>query len=106
LAHASLNSLRAAKPNLSPAQYDDLYWRLALAERTAVIWKLHAEAFFGYKVLAAGHSAPGLSARIRRALDGLKAEAEVSAADPRIGSDPPGLGERDSRFCGSRDPSV
>ena len=89
MAHRSLNRLREAKPQLSPENYDDLYWRLALAERVAVIWKLHAEAFFGYKILLAGHTVPGLAGRVRRALAGLKAEADVSAADPRIGSDPP-----------------
>ena len=89
LAHRSLDCLRDAKGQLSPQQYDDLYWRLALAERVAVIWKLHAEAFFGYKVLVAGHAIPGLADRVRRALAGLKEEAAVSAADPRIGSHPP-----------------
>jgi len=89
LAHRSLERLREAKPQLTAAEYDDLYWRLALAERVAVIWKLHAEAFFGYKALAAGHDVPGLAPRVRRALAALREEADVSAADPRIGNDPP-----------------
>ena len=54
-----------------------------------MIWKLHAEAYFGYKALATGHGAPGLRQRVKRALDGLSAEAKVSAQDPRIGNDPP-----------------
>jgi hypothetical protein len=89
LAHGALNSLRATKPNLRPEQYDDLYWRLELAERTAVIWKLHAEAYFGFKALTTGHGAPGLRQRVKRALDGLLAEAKISAQDSRIGNDPP-----------------
>jgi hypothetical protein len=81
-AHGSLLSLEKVRPNLTPDQYSDLYWRLALLERTAVVWKLHAEAFFGYKVLAGKHSVPGLRQRISRALDGLDHEAEVSEGDP------------------------
>jgi hypothetical protein len=89
MAHSALDHLRDAKPNLRPEQYDDLYWRLELLERTAEIWKLHAEAFFGYKILADGHKVPGLTERVKRALAGLKLEADVSAADPSIGNDPP-----------------
>ena len=88
-AHGALQHLRNAKPLITPAQYDDLYWRLALAERTAIIWKLHAEALFGYEMLESGHGVPGLGQRIDRALAALKAEAAVSAADPRIGKAPP-----------------
>ena len=89
LAERALRHLQRAHPSLQPAQYDDLYWRLTLAERTAVIWKLHAEAFFGYKVLAGGHNVPGLKERIHRALEALKLQAQLSAEDPRIGNDPP-----------------
>jgi len=89
LAHGSLQHLRNAKAHITPEQYDDLYWRLALAERVAIIWKLHAEALFGYKALAAGHGAPGFKERVERALAGLQEEAGVSEADPRIGKDPP-----------------
>lgn len=89
LAQESLTHLQAAKPKLTPEQYDDLYWRLALAERTAIVWKLHAEAYFGFKVLAGGHRVPGLVERVKRALEALKEQAEVSAQDPRIGNDPP-----------------
>jgi hypothetical protein len=89
MAHGSLLHLQAAKPNLKPEQYDDLYWRLALAERTAIVWKLHAEAYFGFKALATGHRVPGLVERVKRALEGLKEQADVSAQDPRIGNDPP-----------------
>ncbi len=88
-AHGSLLSLEKVRADLQPEQYSDLYWRLALLERTAVVWKLHAEAFFGYKVLAAKHVVPGLSQRVRRALDALEAQAQVSEADPKIGNAPP-----------------
>ena len=89
LAHRSLQHLENARRNLTAEQYGDLYWRLALLERTALIWKLHAEAFFGYKVIEAKHEVPGSRERVARALAALDLEAEVSAADPRIGSDPP-----------------
>ncbi|MGA2270696.1 MAG: hypothetical protein ABSH44_19660 [Bryobacteraceae bacterium] len=89
MAHRSLQYLQNAKPQLRPEQYDDLYWRLALMERTAIVWKLHAEAFFGYKVLAAGHPVPGLVERVKRALEALKAQAQVSRENPLIGNDPP-----------------
>jgi hypothetical protein len=89
LAHQSLQDLEKVRKSLSPAQYGDLHWRLALLERTAAIWKLHAEAFFGCKVLAAGHQVPGLKERVARALTALDGEAAVSAANPRIGNDPP-----------------
>ncbi|MGP8247794.1 MAG: hypothetical protein ACLQVN_25185 [Bryobacteraceae bacterium] len=89
LAEGALRHLQNAKTNITPEQYNDLYWRLSLAERTAIVWKLHAEALFGFKVLAAGHRVPGLAERVERALTALKAEADLSAADPRIGQAPP-----------------
>lgn len=89
LAHESLIHLELARRNLSSEQYADLHWRLALLERTAVVWRLHAEVFFGYKVLQTYPAIPGLRHRVLRALDGLEAEAVVSAKDARIGNDPP-----------------
>jgi hypothetical protein len=89
LAHGALQHVSNAKGDLAPDRYDDLYWRLRLAERTAIVWKLHAEAFFGYKVLASGHAVPGLADRVTRALTALKQEADISDMDPRIGTDPP-----------------
>jgi hypothetical protein len=88
-AHGSLLHLRNAKTQLASEQYDDLYWRLALEERVAIIWKLHAEALFGYKVLASGHGVPGLRQRVERALTALEEEARISEADRRIAKDPP-----------------
>jgi hypothetical protein len=89
LAHGALQHLCNAKNRITPEQYDDLYWRLSLAERTAVIWKLHAEALFGYKVLASGHRVPGLADRVARAMAALQGEADLSDKDPRIGTAPP-----------------
>ena len=88
-AHGALLHLRKAKPMITPAQYDDLNWRLSLTGRTAIVWKLHAEALFGYKVLASGHRVPGLAERVERALAALKNEADISEMDPRIGDAPP-----------------
>jgi hypothetical protein len=89
LAEESLQAFQNAKPYLTNAQYDDLYWRLFLMHRTAIIWKLHAEAFFGYKVLYEGHQVPGLEARVRRAISSLYREAEVSEKNPKIKDMPP-----------------
>lgn len=89
LAEQALQHLRNAAPHLTREQYDDLNWRLSLAARTARVWKLHAEALFGYWALFAGHGVAGLSERVERALAALREEAAVSELDPRIGSDPP-----------------
>ena len=88
-AHRALQHLENAKPYITAKQYDDLYWRLSLEERSAMIWKLHAEALFGYKILASGHRVPGLAERVQRALAALRQEAAVSLEDPQIGNDPP-----------------
>ena len=53
------------------------------------MWKLQAEALFGYKALAAGHAIPDLSERVKRALAALLNEGATSDHDPRIGNDPP-----------------
>lgn len=89
LAEDALQHLQNAKPFLTEGQFDDLYWRLELLHRTAIIWKLHAEAFFGYKVLAEGHKVPGLYKRVQRAIDALYLQAKVSEKNPMIGDLPP-----------------
>ena len=71
LAEEALQSLQPAKSYLTSEQYDDLYWRIFLLHRTAIIWRLHAEAFFGYKVLHEGYQVPGLKSRVRRAIASL-----------------------------------
>ncbi len=81
--------LQQGKKYLKPDQYDDLYWRLDLLHRTAIVWKLHAEAAFGYQILASGQSVPGLRERVERAIGALEAQASVSAQNPQIGNDPP-----------------
>ena len=89
LAAKSLLHLRNARPHLTPQQYEDLEWRLSLLARVARIWRSHAEAFFGLKVLAAGHKVPGLDRRIARAIEDLRREAKLSELDPLIGNAPP-----------------
>jgi hypothetical protein len=90
LAEESLLHLVQAKPFISAGQYDNLARQINLLHRTAIIWKLHAEAFFGYKVLKEGHQVPGLKQRVLRAIDGLYRQANVSEHDPYIGALPPG----------------
>jgi len=92
LADETLFYLSQARPHLSGEQYDDLFWRLNLLRRVADIWKLHAEAFFGYKILAEGQKIPGLRSRVQRALDGLYHQARASeisglTEDPPAASD-------------------
>jgi len=97
-AESALEHLRKAEPYLTREQFDDLNWRLTLEERTARVWKLHAEALFGYKALAAGHLVPGLNQRVERALAALEEEAGVSAQDPRIAADPPASADEIREF--------
>jgi len=78
MADQSLFWLNKAKPILQPYQYDDLYWRLELMRRVATVWKLHAEAFYGYRTLQEGHNVPGLYQRVQRAIQGLYEQAKVS----------------------------
>lgn len=89
LADEALLHLEEARPLLGPAEYEDLYRRLNLLRRVALVWKYHAEAFFGYKVLAEGYDVPGLEARVRRAVAALHRQAEVSRQDPYVGDAPP-----------------
>jgi len=88
LADEALHYLSQARPDLSGAQYDDLFLRLNLLRRVATIWKLHAEAFFGYKVLAEGHDVPGLRARVERAIAALHRHAQTSKT-AGLTDDPP-----------------
>ena len=90
LADESLMNLRMARPYLEDSKYDDLRFRLDRLRRITTVWKLHAEAFWGYKVLAEGHKVPGLKQRVQRAIEGLKYQAEISAKDPEIGNGIPG----------------
>jgi hypothetical protein len=89
LAEESLHALVNAKPYLTATQYDDLYWRFFLLHRTAIVWKLHAEAFFGYKLLQEHYEIPGLEERVARAISALHREAEVSEKIPGMEEVPP-----------------
>ena len=86
----SMIHLQEGKPYLSPDDYDDLQWRMDNMLRVAIVWKLHTEAFFGYKILKEGHIVPGLKKRVERAIDGLILQAEVARSNPIIGDLPPG----------------
>jgi len=88
LADEALFYLSKAKPYISAEQYDDLYRRLNLLRRVATVWKLHAEAFFGYKVLVEGHEVEGLKERVARAIEGLRYQARVSET-AGLTTDPP-----------------
>ncbi len=89
LAEEALQHLQNAKPYITDGQYNDLYWCLKLLHQTAIVWKLHAEAFFGYKILAEGHELPGLNKRVQRAINSLYRQAEVSEKNDKIGAHPP-----------------
>lgn len=84
IAEDALQQLEAAKSLITPAQYEDLQWRLELLRRTTLIWKAHAETFFGYKILVEGHEVPGLRESIDKALNVLYTQAEISDEDPWI----------------------
>lgn len=55
--------------DLSPNDYNDLNERLLLLLQTGLIWKSHAEAFFGYKLLDKN---PELKPQLLRAVTSLK----------------------------------
>ncbi len=94
LADRALHHLSQARPHLKGEDYDDLFFRLHRLRRTAEVWRLHAEAFFGYKVLAEAHRVEGLRERVIRALDGLDRQAEVSKQIGIVESrDPPAAAE-------------
>ena len=78
LADESILNLQLARPLLKYNQYSNLQYRLNLLKRVAIIWKLHAEAFWGYKTLQEGHDVPGLKERVHRCINGLKRQAGVS----------------------------
>lgn len=92
IAEDALQQLEAAKSLITPAQYEDLQWRLELLRRTTLIWKAHAEAFFGYKILVEGHEVPGLRESIDKALNVLYTQAEISEEDPWVRTLQPGPG--------------
>ena len=85
LADECMGNLQRAKPHLTSEQYDDLFWRINLLGRVTRIWKAHAEAFWGYKVLEQGDTVAGLRERINRSLDFIEQQAMISEKDPMIG---------------------
>lgn len=100
LAQESIQDLEEARPYLTSGQYHDLEWRLQLLLHATIVWKLHAEAFFGLKILLGKHEVPGLKERIQRAIDSLYLEAKVSDANPMIvGNEPPASGNQIRRVA-------
>ncbi len=87
---SSMVHLEKGKPYLKPDDYDDLRWRMDNMLRVAIIWKLHTEAFFGYKILKEGHIVPGLFERVERAINGLFKQAQLAKSNPIVGDLPPG----------------
>jgi len=93
LAEQSLQHLENARSLLTEEKHRDLQWRLQLLHHTAIVWRLHAEAFFGLKVLNEHHDVPGLRERVDRAIRGLYLQANVSDGNPAIGNKPPAAGK-------------
>ncbi len=89
LADEALLYLERAQPFLTAGQYEDLHWRFSLLRRTVLVWRYHAEAFWGYKVLLEGGRVPGLHERVVRAIAALYRQAAVSEKDPHVGDKPP-----------------
>ncbi|MCG8389323.1 MAG: hypothetical protein MJA30_27460 [Cytophagales bacterium] len=73
LVQRSLWRLHQARPKLREQDYDDLNERLLLMMQTAMIWRYHAEAFFGYKLL---EDHPELQPVILNAINNLKTMAK------------------------------
>jgi hypothetical protein len=89
MAKECLLSLQKAKPFIAKEKYEDLYWRLDLLSFVTMVWRIHLEAFYGYKVLKEGHQISGLKERLLRAVNSLFRLAEVSEKNPEIGDNPP-----------------
>ncbi|MBN2210433.1 MAG: hypothetical protein JW709_03475 [Sedimentisphaerales bacterium] len=98
LADECLLHLRAAKPNLTGEQYDDLRFRLDLLRRVTEIWKQHAAAFWGLRLLEQGRSSPGLRERIEHALEALDRQAQISQDTPSVGDTEPASARYIRRF--------
>lgn len=90
----ALVDLREGKQYFTTDDYDELRWQMDNMLRIAMIWKLHTEAFFGYKILKEGHIVNGLRERTERAIDGLMLQADLAEYDASIGNDYPGSAER------------
>jgi hypothetical protein len=94
LADEALYFFYAAQPFLEQKDFNDLFWRFQILQRLPAVYRLHAEAFFGYKVLAEGHQVPGLRERVERALDGMDRQAGVGYVTTLTRKRPP-LASRD-----------
>lgn len=86
----ALVDLRSGKKYFKVNDYDELRWQMDNMLRIALIWKLHTEAFFGYKLIAEGHLIDGLKERIERAIEGMLLQADIAEYDASIGHNYPG----------------
>ena len=71
LADKCLYYLKEAQPYITPELYDELYEMLARLQLVTIIRRMHAEAYFGLRMLEGEYSLPGLKERIGRAINGL-----------------------------------
>lgn len=80
LADICLGHLERAADFLSARDFKDLCCRMTLLRRMVEVWRLHAEAFFGYEILKRTglEGQENLSARTKRAISSLYRQAEVS----------------------------
>jgi len=90
----SLVDLREGKPYFDKDDYDELRWQMDNMLRIAIIWELHTEAFFGYKILKEGHNIDGLRERTQRAIKSLILQADLAEYDTSISYEMPGSVER------------
>jgi len=90
----ALVNLREGKQYFNTEDYNELRWQMDNMLRIAIIWKLHTETFFGYKILKEGHSIDGLMKRTERAIKGLMLQADLAEYDISIRNEFPGSAGR------------
>lgn len=78
LSDESLDHLAQARLKLPSDDYEDLRTRLERLRRAAVVWRLHTEGLFVLRALKAGSEVAGAEERVRRAIEGLRIQAEFS----------------------------
>jgi len=93
LAKQCLVNLEKAKPYLKPDRYNDLKWRLDLLSRVTVIWRAHAEAFWGIKLLEQNCDDAELKERTKNAIDVLYQQANLISKDANIADTVPANSE-------------
>lgn len=71
LAEKAHYHLEKARTHISESQYEQLFEMIERMQLVTHIRKMHAEAYFGCKVLEGEHEVPSLQDRVNRAIDGL-----------------------------------